>query len=95
MITTTWIALVMFTNTLAIQVLQEFPNEKECWNWMRAITITKKETQHQRHHFLICVPSVHMKGNDVTGMITPLIILLPTPLRKCPALTPYSMKRLT
>ena len=83
MMTGTWMALVLFSNTLAVQVLpQEFPNEKECWNWMRAITITKKETQHQRHHFLICVPSVHMKGNDVTGMITPLIILLPTPLRK-------------
>jgi hypothetical protein len=77
MMTGTWIALVLFTNTLAIQVLpQEFPNEKECWNWMN-ITITKKETQ--QHHYLTCVPSIHMKGNDVSGMITPLIILLPTP----------------
>ena len=75
--TGTWIVLVLFTNTLAVQVLpQEFPNEKECWNWMRAATITKKETRHQR---LICVPSIHMKGNDVSGMITPLNILLPTP----------------
>ena len=75
--TGTWIALVLFANTLAVQVLpQEFPNEKECWNWMRrAITITKKET----HHFLTCVSSIHMKGNDITGMITPLNILLPTP----------------
>ena len=78
MMTGTWIALVLFSNTLAVQVLpQEFPNEKECWNWMRAITITKKET-HSRHH-LICVPSIYMKGNDVSGMITPLNILLPTP----------------
>ena len=70
--TGTWIVLVLFTNTLAVQVLpQEFPNEKECW---RAI-ITKKET----HHFLTCVPSIHMKGNDITGMITPLNILLPMP----------------
>jgi len=74
--TGTWIVLVLFTNTLAVQVLpQEFPNEKECW---RAITITKKET-HQQHHFLTCVSSIHMKGNDITGMITPLNILLPTP----------------
>ena len=72
--TGTWIVLVLFTNTLAVQVLpQEFPNEKECW---RAITITKKETRHSR---LTCVPSIHMKGNDVSGMITPLNILLPTP----------------
>lgn len=70
----TWIALVLFANTLTVQVLQEFPNEKECWNWMN-ITITKKET---RHH-LTCVHSIHMKGNDVSGMITPLNILLPTP----------------
>ena len=71
--TGTWIVLVLFTNTLAVQVLpQEFPKEKECW---RAITITKKET----HHFLSCVSSIHMKGNDVSGMITPLNILLPTP----------------
>jgi len=76
--TGTWIALVLFANTLAVQVLQEFPNEKECWNWMKATTITKKET-HSRHHFLTCVPSFHMKGNDVSGMITPLNILLPTP----------------
>ena len=78
--TGTWIALVLFSNTLAVQVLpQEFPNEKACWNWMN-ITITKKTDQrHQRHHYLTCVPSVHMKGNDVSGMITPLIILLPTP----------------
>ena len=69
--TGTWIVLVLFTNTLAVQVLpQEFPNEKECWR-----AITKKET----HHFLTCVPSIHMKGNDITGMITPLNILLPTP----------------
>ena len=76
--TGTWIVLVLFTNTLAVQVLpQEFPNEKECWNWMRrAITITKKETRHSR---LTCVSSIHMKGNDITGMITPLNILLPTP----------------
>ena len=71
--TGTWIVLVLFTNTLAVQVLpQEFPNEKECW---RAITITKKET----HSRLTCVSSIHMKGNDVSGMITPLNILLPTP----------------
>ena len=78
--TGTWIALVLFANTLTVQVLpQEFPNEKECWNWMNiTITITKKKT-HSRHHFLTCVPSFHMKGNNVSGMITPLNILLPTP----------------
>jgi|TARA_R110000765_G_scaffold177066_1_gene282393 hypothetical protein len=76
MMTGTWIALVLFSNTLSVQVLpQEFPNEKECLNW-KNITITKKKIQ--QHHF-ICVPSVHMKGNDVSRMITPLIILLPTP----------------
>jgi hypothetical protein len=78
--TGTWIVLVLFANTLAVQVLpQEFPNEKECWNWMRrVITITKKET-HLRHQRLICVSSIHMKGNDITGMIAPLTIILPPP----------------
>ena len=67
---TTWIALVMFTNTLAVQVLQEFPNENECEKFMNTI----EETQ---HYHLPCVPFTHMNGNEVPSYL--LNILLPTP----------------
>jgi len=73
MITTTWIALVMFTNTLAIQVLQEFPNEKECEKYMNTI----EETQQQHH--LTCISSLHMNGNEVPFRSYLRNILLPTP----------------
>ena len=69
--TTTWIALVMFTNTLTVQILQEFPNENDCWNWMNTI----EETQHH----LTCVPFTHMNGNEVPFRSYLLNILLPTP----------------
>ena len=69
----TWIALVMFTNTLAIQVLQEFPNEKECEKYMNTI----EETQQQHH--LTCVPFLHMNGNVVPARTYLRNILLPTP----------------
>ena len=68
--TTTWIALVMFTNTLAVQVLQEFPNENECEKFMNTIEET-------RHYHLTCVPFTHMNGNEVPSYL--LNILLPTP----------------
>ena len=68
--TTTWIALVMFTNTLAVQVLQEFPNENECEKYINTI----EETQ---HYHLTCIPSLHMNGNEVPSYL--LNILLPTP----------------
>ena len=70
MIATTWIALVMFTNTLTVQVLQEFPNENECEKFMNTI----EETQ---HYHLTCVPFLHMNGNEVPSYL--LNILLPTP----------------
>ena len=72
MIATTWIALVMFTNTLAVQVLQEFPNEKECWKYTNTI---EEETQ----HYLTCVPFLHMNGNVVPARTYLRNILLPTP----------------
>jgi hypothetical protein len=71
MIATTWIALVMFTNTLTVQILQEFPNENDCWKYMNT---TIEETQ---HYHLTCVPSTHMNGNEVPSYL--LNILLPTP----------------
>ena len=67
---TTWIALVMFTNTLAVQVLQEFPNENECEKFMNTI----EETQ---HYHLTCIPFLHMNGNEVPSYL--FNILLPTP----------------
>ena len=70
--TTTWIALVMFTNTLAVQVLQEFPNENECEKFMNTI----EETQ---HYHLTCIPSLHMNGNEVPFRSYLRNILLPTP----------------
>ena len=70
--TTTWIALVMFTNTLAVQVLQEFSDEKECEKYINTI----EETQ---HYHLTCIPSLHMNGNEVPFRSYLRNILLPTP----------------
>jgi transposase-like protein len=76
--TTTWIALVMFTNTLAIQVLQEFPNEKECEKYMNTI-IEETQQQQQQYHYLTCISSLHMNGNEVPFRSYLRNILLPTP----------------
>ena len=70
--TTTWIALVMFTNTLAVQILQEFSDEKECEKYINTI----EETQ---HYHLTCIPSLHMNGNEVPFRSYLRNILLPTP----------------
>jgi hypothetical protein len=71
-----WVGLLLFTTTLTVQIDKEFANEKECWDWYN---ISSNYSHIETPVWLTCESSESFKGNDITGMIAPLTIILPTP----------------